>query len=81
MISSIEPKNQHKLDPRIREDRITALLEEYSANIGECPYYTPDTKSKCILEPRVVKVIDCEGKCFVNGLCCQMIGQVPEITS
>ena len=81
MISSIEPENQHKLDPRIREDRITALLEEYNSEIGDCPYYTPETKSKCILEPRVVKVIDCEGKCFVNGLCCQMISHVPEITS
>ena len=79
MASAIEPENQHKLDPRIREDRITALLEEYSSDIGDCPYYTSDTKSKCLLEPRVVKVIDCEGKCFVNGLCCQMISQVSEI--
>ena len=60
MISDIEPENQHKLDPRTKEDRITALLEEFNSEIGDCPYYTPETKSKCILEPRVVKVIDCK---------------------
>jgi len=81
MISATATEYHRKLDPRIREDRITALLEEYSSNVGDCPYYTPETKSKCLLEPRVVKVIDCEGKCFVNGLCCQMISQVSEIKS
>ena len=81
MISATETDNHHKLDPRVREDRITALLEEFSSNTGDCPYYTPETKSKCLLEPRVVKVIDCEGKCFVSGLCCQIISQVSEIRS
>lgn len=81
MISATEPDYHRKLDPRVREDRITALLEDFSSNVGDCPYYTPETKSKCLLEPRVVKVIDCEGKCFVNGLCCQMISQVSEIRS
>ncbi|MHA2061525.1 MAG: hypothetical protein ACW963_04455 [Candidatus Sifarchaeia archaeon] len=81
MVSATETDYHHKLDPRIREDRITALLEEFNSNVGDCPYNTPETKSKCLLEPRVVKVIDCEGKCFVNGLCCQMISQVSEIKS
>jgi len=71
----------HKLDPRVKNDRITALLEEYSSKEGDCPYYAPETKSKCLLEPRVIKVIDCEGKCFVNGLCCQMLSQIKEIRS
>ena len=48
MVSSTETDYHHKLDPKIREDRITALLEEYSASMGECPYYTPETKSKCL---------------------------------
>ena len=81
MVSATETDFHRKLDPRIREDRITALLEEYASEDRECPYYAPETKSKCLLEPRVVKVIDCEGKCFVNGLCCQMISQVAEIRS
>ena len=81
MVSATDADYHRKLDPRVREDRITALLEDYSSDIGDCPYYTPETKSKCLLEPRVIKVIDCEGKCFVNGLCCQMISQVSEIRS
>ncbi len=64
-----------KFDPRVKSDRIMALLESYCSKKGDCPYHAPETKSKCLLEPRVIKVIDCEGRCFVNGLCCQMIAE------
>ncbi|MFX1518646.1 MAG: hypothetical protein ACFFCD_01795 [Promethearchaeota archaeon] len=68
-------EHSHNLDPRVKNDRIMALLEGYDAKKGDCPYYTPETKSKCLLEPRAIKVIDCEGRCFINGLCCQMIAE------
>ncbi len=74
-------ENQHKRDPRVKNDRITALLEGTTSNIGDYPYYAPETESKCLLEPRVIKVIDCEGRCFINGLCCQMMSKIEEIRS
>jgi len=79
--STAELENQYTLDPRVKNDRITALLESYSSNIGECPYYAPETQSKCLLEPRVIKVIDCEGRCFIKGLCCQMMSEIEEMRS
>ncbi|MHA1581268.1 MAG: hypothetical protein ACTSYM_02005 [Candidatus Baldrarchaeia archaeon] len=61
------------LDPLNKENRILALLTDYTSNKGECPYYSEDVPSKCLLDPTSRRPWDCEGKAFVKGFVCQYI--------
>ena len=61
------------LDPLNKESRILALLTDYTSNKGECPYYSGDVPSKCLLDPTSRRPWDCEGKAFVKGFVCQYI--------
>lgn len=60
------------LDPRIRKDRIRALINDITSHEKECPFYDPSLTSYCRLEPRVWNS-DCKGMCFRNGFCCSRV--------
>ncbi|MHA1266029.1 MAG: hypothetical protein ACTSRS_12425 [Candidatus Helarchaeota archaeon] len=61
------------LDPRIRRDRIQALLRGFTAPTGSCPYYRKQLPSTCALDPSSRRVWRCEGVCFFDGFCCNRI--------
>ncbi len=62
-----------RLDPLNKENRILALLTDYTSNKWECPYYSKDVPSKCLLDPTSRRPWDCEGKAFIKGFVCQYI--------
>lgn len=62
-----------RLDPLSKENRILALLTDYTSSKGECPYYSKDVPSKCLLDPTSRRAWDCEGKTFIKGFVCQYI--------
>nr|MDO8132781.1 hypothetical protein [Candidatus Njordarchaeum guaymaensis] len=66
-----EGNEGEKPDPRVKEDRIWALINDYTSNKGECRYYSPDLTSRCRLDPITFRAWDCEGRVFVNGFCCE----------
>ena len=66
------------LDPRIPEDRITALFSNYTSSKNSCPYYTGSTKHKCEFDKMSRRVWDCKGVFFQNGFTCNYITQYQE---
>ncbi len=62
-----------EFDPLSKDSRILALLTDYTSNVGECPYYSENVPSKCLLDPTSRRPWDCEGKAFINGFVCQYI--------
>jgi len=67
-----------QLDPRIPEDRITALFSNYTSAKDTCPYYAGSTKYKCKFDKMSRRVWDCKGICFQNGFTCNYITQYQE---
>lgn len=64
-------KEKEKPDPRVKEDRIWALIYDYTSGKGDCRYYSQDLSSRCKLDPITFRAWDCEGRVFVNGFCCE----------
>lgn len=64
-------KPKEKPDPRVKEDRIWALIYDYTSGKGDCRYYSQDLSSRCKLDPITFRAWDCEGRVFVNGFCCE----------
>ena len=68
-----------ELDPRISEDRIAALLSNYTAERNSCPYYNGGSNiHQCEFDKTSRRVWDCRGICFENGFTCQYIIQYQE---
>ncbi|WXG43378.1 MAG: hypothetical protein WED04_04945 [Promethearchaeati archaeon SRVP18_Atabeyarchaeia-1] len=64
-------KPKEKPDPRVKEDRIWALIYGHTSSKDECRYYSHDLSSRCKLDPFTFRAWDCEGRVFVNGFCCE----------
>nr|MDO8097567.1 hypothetical protein [Candidatus Njordarchaeota archaeon] len=62
-------------DPRNKEHRITALLQNYTSPQYSCPCYDTKLRSKCKLDPDIYRVADCEGVAFSKGLPCPLSTQ------
>ena len=67
-----------KLDPRISDDRITALFSNYTSAKNSCPYYAGSTQHKCEFDKMSKRVWDCKGICFQDGFTCNYITQYQE---
>jgi hypothetical protein len=63
------------LDPTQRDHRILALLIDYTSMQGECIFYKQrDHERPCTIAPEfTILGRDCNGKCFIDGLTCQLI--------
>jgi hypothetical protein len=70
-MSKPNDKERGKLDARVKEDRIWALIKDYSSEKGDCRYYSQDLSSRCRLDPITFRAWDCEGRVFTNGFCCE----------
>jgi hypothetical protein len=70
-MTEADRKEGEKPDPRVKEDRIWALINDYTSNKGGCRYYSPEVTSRCKLDPITFRAWDCEGRVFANGFCCE----------
>ncbi|WXG44815.1 MAG: hypothetical protein WED04_12430 [Promethearchaeati archaeon SRVP18_Atabeyarchaeia-1] len=57
-------------DPLNIAHRDIAFANNYTAQEGACPYLSQDVPSQCLLDPRVVMVVNTRGRSFVQGLPC-----------
>ena len=58
-------------DPCIRKQRLKAILESYTSPMYSCPHYDLKLTSKCKLDPYTVRLWNCEGVAFTQGLACR----------
>ncbi|WXG44138.1 MAG: hypothetical protein WED04_08905 [Promethearchaeati archaeon SRVP18_Atabeyarchaeia-1] len=68
-----EVKYSHLLNPLHSEDRVEALLSEYTSASGECPFYDEALYSECTLDRLSPGFPPCRGRCFMNGFCCERL--------
>jgi hypothetical protein len=57
-------------DPLSVVDRDIAFANNYTAGEGACPYLADDVRSRCVLDPNVVKVQGTSGRPFIMGRSC-----------
>jgi hypothetical protein len=56
-------------------DRARAIKEEFTSVARDCPYYTETVRSKCLVDPHVIFMPECDGRSFSRGVCCPKIIQ------
>jgi len=59
------------IDPCIRKQRLKAILESFTSPIHSCPHYDLELTSKCNLDPNTVRLWDCRGVAFSQGISCR----------
>jgi hypothetical protein len=74
----VEEVKQCFYNPLRPEDRVEALLSEYTSASGECPYFDESFYSACALDRHSPRFPSCRGRCFTNGLCCDRLLGSPE---
>ncbi|MBS7249906.1 MAG: hypothetical protein KIH08_04840 [Candidatus Freyarchaeota archaeon] len=63
------------LDPLFGDDCVQALIQGYTSEVGECPFFSESVESKCFLDPYSRRTWNCNGRCFVNGFRCEYISE------
>jgi hypothetical protein len=63
------------IDPLDMDDRIKAIREEFTSMRRDCPYFNETVRSRCLLEPHVIFIPECNGRSFSGGVCCPKIVQ------
>ncbi len=58
-------------DPCIKKQRIKAILRNFTSPKYSCPHYDLELRSKCSLDPNTIRIWDCEGVGFSDGLACE----------
>ena len=71
-------KTARYYDPLNIHDHWRAKLDGYNSKNGECPFYDQKRLYRCELTQDVHYIIDCYGKCFKYGFCCDKIHQALE---
>jgi hypothetical protein len=69
----VEEVRQCFYNPLRPEDRVEALLSEYTSASGECPYFDESLYSVFLLDEYSPKLPSCHGRCFMNGFCCDRL--------
>ncbi|MEM3594232.1 MAG: hypothetical protein QXS27_05865 [Candidatus Jordarchaeaceae archaeon] len=62
-------------DPLTRDDCAQALIQGYTSEVGECPFFSESVESKCLLDPYSRRTWNCNGRCFVNGFRCEYLSE------
>ena len=57
-------------DPCIRKHRLKAILESYTSPMYSCPHYDLKLNSKCNLDAHTVRLWNCRGIAFSQGIAC-----------
>jgi hypothetical protein len=75
-LEGIREENRGKkisFDPLFRDDCAQALIQGYTSEVGECPFFSESVESKCLLDPYSRRTWNCNGRCFINGFRCEYI--------
>lgn len=63
------------IDPLNTSERTRAIREEFTSMRRDCPYYDEKVKSRCLVDPHVIFIPECDGRSFSKGVCCPKIVQ------
>jgi hypothetical protein len=58
-------------DPCVRKQRLKAILESYTSPMYSCPHYDLKLTSKCSLDTYTVRLWNCQGVAFFQGVACR----------
>jgi len=70
-----EPPLFAYVDPLNVVDRTRAIRDEFTSMARDCPYYSETVRSRCLVDPHVIFVPECNGRSFSRGVCCPKIIQ------
>jgi len=63
------------INPLSTGDRTRAVREEFTSVGRDCPYYNEAVRSRCLIDPHVIFMPECDGRSFSKGVCCPKIIQ------
>ncbi|MHA1754349.1 MAG: hypothetical protein ACTSYR_02400, partial [Candidatus Odinarchaeia archaeon] len=58
------------------DQRITAILWQYTSRKYSCEFYDSSLNSKCKLDPNTYRIIDCEGRKYRKGIICPYLDRL-----
>jgi len=63
------------VNPLNIDDRTRAIRDEFTSVARDCPYYSETVRSRCLVDPHVIFIPECNGRSFSGGVCCPKIIQ------